>query len=187
MGIGGFFKALFRGQPPGATRKAQKQAKPKEQSERGKHAASHRRVILVTPNDELRIPLAERLKPIVEAEGYTYEDHPSLDEGIGSQVVILDGTPRTDAKFHSKYDKLVRIKKSMGKGKDLTCVIGRREDYKKYPRGTYPGLLYFCLKGGDADLRDPDLPPEGKDTIEGPRLYNFADLPNTILENIRNG
>ena len=87
----------------------------------------------------------------------------------------------------AKYCPIVsfRVKKSLGKVHDITCVIGRREDYRKYPRGTYPNLLFFCVAEGEFDHREPDLPPEGLETIEGPRLYNFADLPSAIIAQIK--
>lgn len=178
MGITEFFKALFGGQPPAA-------GKPVEMHvgkghALGHHAASSRRVALITMLNELRLHCEEKLKPVVEAAGYVYDDHPSIETGTGSRIVIMEALPATDAKLHTKYDQIVRIKKSMGKTNDVLCIVAQRENFKKYPRGTYPGLLYFCLQPDDYDHRDPDLPPEGLKTIEGPLLFNFADMPAAI-------
>ncbi len=137
------------------------------------------------PNAELQAYLADRLKPAVEAEEYEYEDEPSIDDATGSQIIVLDGTRTTDAVLDTKYDKILALKRSMGKVHDVTCVIGKREDHKKYQRSTYPNMLYFCLRKDDFDHRDPDLPPEGVDTIVGPRLYNLADIPSAIASKIR--
>ena len=153
MGVGDFFRALFGGQPPGETGKAADYVEYQKESARGKLAASGRRVSMITLLNELRVYLNDHLKPVVEAEGYQYDDHPSLDRATGSRIVIMDALPLSDAKLHTKYDKLVRIKKSMGKTHDVLCLVAPRANFKKYPRGTYPGLLYFCIKPDDYEYR----------------------------------
>lgn len=184
MGIGEFFKALFGGNPPVAPRQKVDLVAQQKAKRKGRLAASRKRVAVITPSNELRVVLEERLKPDVEEEGYEYEDHPSFEVATGSQVLIADGRPEADAKLHAKYDKVLRVKKSMGKVLDVMCVLGRREDYKKYPRGTYPNLLYFCVKEGDLDHREEDIPLEGLPTIEGPHLHNFADLTEVVVRKI---
>ena len=178
MAIGAFFKALFGGEPPVPPPDATKPQPQKAPT--WKHGMSDRRVAVICGSEEIRTDLAQRLKGRVEAAGYEYEDHPSAPVATGSEVVIVDGTPRTHAKLHAEYNKILRIKKSMGKQDDMYCVIGERKDYSKYPRGTYPSLRYFCVTEGDLLSREADLPAEGLETIEGPRLYNYADLPDVI-------
>jgi len=157
MGIVEFFKALFGGQPPGTAQHADKYAEFESGHARGQHGASSRRVAVITLLNELRAHLQEVLKPVVEAGGYTYEDHPSLDQATGSRIVIMEALPLSDAKLHTRYDQVVRIKKGMTKSRDVLCILAPREKFKRYPRGTYPGLLYFCIKPDDYDHRDPDL------------------------------
>ena len=179
MGIGSFLKALFGGRPP-VDAQAQDYVQYQKHSAKGKLAASHKRVSVLTMSNELRLYLSERLKPVIQKAGYTYEDHPSVDVATGSEVVIVDGMPKAHAAMHDKYDKVLRIKKSMGKVHDLYCAVGLRQDYKKYPRGTYPNMLYFCVKEGEIGHREPDIPPEGVETVEGPRLYNLADIAPAV-------
>jgi len=184
MGINGLLKALFGGQPPVGVQVVDVQARDyiqyQKQSAKRKLAVSNKQVSVLTMSYELRLYLSARLKPVIQRAGYTYEDQPSVDMATGSQIVIVDATPKAHAALHDKYDKILRIKKSMGKVRDLYCAVALRQDYKKYPRGTYPNMLYFCVKDGDLDHRDPDLPTEGVETIEGPCLYNLADI-GTVL------
>jgi hypothetical protein len=174
MAIREFFKALFGGLPPVAPTSKEPPAPRKT----GGWSAgrSIQRVALILGSEELRTVLREQLRPVVIAEEYEYEDHPSAPVATASEIVIVDGTPRTHARLSAEYNKILRIKKSLGKRDDLYCVIGQRKDYRKYPRGTYPNLHYFCVSEGNLDHREPDLPPTGLETIEGPRLFNFADL-----------
>jgi len=150
----------------------------------GRGPASRKAVALISPSHEIRRFLAERLKPAVEALGFEYIDEPDFDDAVGAMVIILDGQPATDARLHSRYDKILRIKKAMRKADDIICVFGPREFYRKYPRGTYSKVLYFCLEKGGPDARHPDLSPAGRETIEGPTLFNFADLPVTLPQRI---
>lgn len=181
MAIGKHPKGFPGGESPDESPKADLYVELQKQGARGALAFSQQRVVVITLNEDLLDFLFKRLKGPVEAKGYEYDDDSSMDLAINSQIIILDVTPKVDARLHGKYDSLVRMKKSLGKKEDVTCVIGWREHYKKYPRGTYPGLLYFCIEGDNFDHREPDLPPEGTDTIEGPRLYNFADITEAIL------
>ena len=138
----------------------------------------------MTLDPALRQRLEETLKPVVERNGYEYNDHPSVDRAIGSKIVILDATPATDAKLHGKYDQILRVKKSLNKTEDILCVFGPRGNFKRYPRGTYPSLCYFCFKSDDPEAREADLTVEGLETIEGPTLYNFIDMPAVIAAKI---
>jgi len=188
MGIGDFFKALFGGQPPGAAQKSRLEAEVEidhATGSRGKGAASRRAVAVITLEETVRERLDRGLKPVVEAEGYRYEGRPSLDTATGARILIMEALPDTDARLHTKYDKIVRVKKSMGKTHDVVSVIGLRGHYKKYPRGTYPGLLFFCINPQDPDFRATDIEPGGMPTVEGPTLYNFADIAPVIRGKIR--
>ena len=64
-------------------------------------------------------------------------------------------------------------------------MIGRRQEFKKYPRGTYPGLLYFCIREEDLHAREADIPADGLPTVEGPLLFNYADLPQAVAAKFR--
>ena len=188
MGIGDFFKALFGGQPPGAAQRNRLEAEIEVDTAtggRGKGPASRRAVAVVTLAESIRERLLRDLKPVVDAEGYRYESRPSLDTATGARVLIMEALPDTDARLHTKYDKIVRVKKAMGKTRDLVSVIALREHFKKYPRGTYPGLLFFCVDPEDLDRREDDIGAGGMPTVEGPTLYNFADIAAVIREKIR--
>ena len=185
MGIGEFFKALFGGQPPGAAMLEPKKVQFPRVGSRGKGGASHKRVSVITLSQNLRLYLAQDLKLAVQELGYDYNDQPSVDKATGSQIVIMEVTPKANAQLHNTYDKIVRMKKSMNKTHDVLCMIGLRDNYSNYRRGTYPGLLYFCLDPNDPDHRDPDLSLEGHLTVEGPTLFNFADMPGVILRTIK--
>lgn len=188
MKFGKFLKDLVGGKPPvNITQKAQTYAQYQKSSATGEMTYSRERVAIMTISHELRLDLATRLKPIALEEKYLYDDDADADIGTNSEVVVVDGTPRTHARMHDAYDKVLRIKKSLGKQHDTFAVIGRREDFKKYPRGTYPLLLYFCIKDGDLENRDPDLTLDGLETIEGPRLYNYADIGAVIKRIIHRG
>jgi hypothetical protein len=114
-----------------------------------------------------------------------YSENPSAEQACHAQIVITDGTPMSYARMHDKYDQVLRIKKSMGKTRDVYCAIGPRKDYKKYPRGTYANVMYFCMVEGKLDQREPDLPAEGLATVEGPRLYNLADIGQVVLAKLK--
>jgi len=180
MGIRDFFQALFgrRGRAPGNV--AMAYVKHQQKHARGKLAASRRCVTVITNGHAIALHLSLKLKPVVEEGGFAYEDRPNTSSAVGSQILILDCRPRADALMHGKYDQIIRVKKSMGKVHDALCMFGPRENYKKYPRGTYPGLSYFCIEEDDLNAREPDLPETGVETIEGATLYNFADLPGVI-------
>lgn len=187
MAIGDFFKSASGGEPEFAafSDTAERYAEFARLTAEGQLSFSQKRVAVITLSESLRAWLAKRLEQFVGIADYDYNDNPSVDYATNAQIVIMDVTPLVDARLHDKYDKLVRIKKSMGKKYDVLSVIGERESYPNYPRGTYPSLLYFCIKEDDLEHRDPDLPPQGAATIEGPTLYNFVDLPDVILEKIR--
>ena len=185
MGIGAFFRALFGGEPPGAAMAAHGNIIFSRVGARGKGGASHKRVAVITMSQDLRLYLAKDLKLPIRKMGYDYDDHPSIDKAVGSQVVMMEVLPKADAQLHSKYDRIVRVKKAMKKTDDVLCMVGLRDNYTRYPRGTYPGVLYFCITPADFEYRHPDLTLEGLLTVEGPCLFNFADLPAVILAKVK--
>lgn len=187
--MAGFFKSLFGRKddtpPPGSLQAAQagaqKYVQYQKASVQGDLSSSHKRVIVMTLDKDVRMYLAERLYPVVHAKGWSYSDQASAEAAVSAQVVILDVTPYSDARLHDQYDKILRLKKSMGKSRnDTFCVIGHRTDHKRYPRGTYPNLWFFCMKDGDLMSRDADLPPDGTPTVVGPLLFNFADIVTAV-------
>ncbi|GEM_PF-2076292 len=186
--MAGFFRSLFGGKAapaPGGFQAsqagAQKYVEYQKMSVHGELAASRKRVVVMTLNNDLRLFLEQNLRPVVKAQGWEYTDHSSADGAVAAQVVVLDVNPFSDARLHDQYDKILRLKKSMGKSRnDTFCMIGRREDHKRYPRGTYPNLWFFCMKEGDLMSRDVDLPVDGTPTVVGPLLFNFADIVMAI-------
>jgi hypothetical protein len=183
MSIVGFLKALFGGkkEPDAAT---QKYLEYQKQTLEGGLTSSAKLVCVVTLSAELKHFLADHVKPALEKAGYQYDDNPNADAAAKAAALILDGTPAADARLHGRYDKILRVKKSMGKIHDLYCIMGHRQDYKRYPRGIYPNCLYFCMTDGDLTHRDKDLPPEGRETVEGPRLFNLADAAEALLRKL---
>ena len=187
MGLKEFFRALFGMEDPDEIARARQAAR--EQLKRpvggsSKTAASRKLVCLVTLSHEARLHFGNTLQPAVEAKGYRYDDEPNLERAVNAQIVVLDVRPEVDAKLHTKYDKILRLKKSMGKVDDITCAYGPREIYKKYPRGTYPKMFYFCTNDDGLEHREPDLPATGEETIEGPTLYSIADMTFAITTKI---
>lgn len=151
----------------------------------GKFLPPNRAVVAVfTDDDEIREWLDEHLSPVVEGEGYRYNDSPTSEEAVDARILIMDVRPEFDAHMHPVYDKVCAIKRTKGRLKDMICVFERRERYGRFPRGTYPGLYYFCLDKTDLDGREPDLPLEGLPTEMGPRLHNFSDMPAIVQGNI---
>ena len=183
MSIVNFLRALFGG---GAKTEAttEKYLQYQKQNLERTLTSSAQVVCVVTLSPALKRYLADHVKPALEHAGYQYDDHPHPDEAANAAVLILDGTPATDARLHGRYDKILRVKKSMGKIHDLYCIVGHRQDYKRYPRGIYPSCLFFCMTEGDLGRRDKDLPPEGLDTVEGPRLVNLADAAGALIRKL---
>jgi len=174
------FKSLFGPGDNPTNAYAARHAGIQDAAVRGELARSQNLVVVLTLNDEFLAWLDENLKPVVEKAGFGYLTRPKFGEVTDARVLIMDVTPKTDARLHSQYDKIVRIKKSLRKTSDILCVFGPREHYKRYPRGTYPKLMYFCIEETDLLYPEPDLTPEGSETLEGPTLYNFPDLPEVI-------
>lgn len=185
MGIGKFFRALLGfDEPRSANPEVKEYLQQQNKQARGKRAASQRRLSVITKSHELGLHFSTHLKPAVESAGFIYDDHPTSSSATGSQIIILDVRPKADAQMHNKYDKILRVKKSMGKVHDIICMFGPRESYKKFRRGTYPNLSWFCLDESDLNARESDLTEDGLETIEGPTLYNFADMPAVITRHI---
>jgi len=185
MGLKQFFMALLGMDDPDEIRVARERARHKQHLTKGKGVASADRVAVITVSDKLRLHLSEQLKPVVEARGFVYNDSPDTDQALGSRIIIIDARPEIDAKIHNEYDQVLRMKKAMGKLDDITCIIALRDDYRKFPRGTYPHSLLFSIEGDNFAHREPDLDLSGSDTIQGPTLYNVADLPAVIDAMIR--
>jgi hypothetical protein len=183
MSICTFLKALFGGKK-NTDAATQKYLEYQKQTLEGGLASSAKLVCIVTLSAELKHFLADHVKPALENAGYQYDDNPNADAAANAAALILDGTPAADARLHGRYDKILRVKKSMGKMHDLYCIMGHRQDYKRYPRGTYTNCLYFCMTDGDLTHRDKDLPPEGRETVEGPRLFNLADAAEALLRKL---
>lgn len=146
----------------------------------GRLAESRSTVVMLTINKEVSKWLEQYLRPVVERNRYQYITQPNLAQASDSRVLIMDVTPEADALLHSRYDKVVRMKKAMGKSKDVLAVFGPRERCKRYPRGTYPGLLYFCFDPQNLAHQETDVTLEGLQTDGGPTLYNFAHMPAVI-------
>ena len=185
MGLKQLFMALFGMDDPDEIRAARERARHKQHLTKGKGVASADRVVVITVSDELRLHLSEQLKPLLAARGFVYNDSPDTDQALGSRILIIDARPEVDAKVHNEYDQVLRMKQAMGKLDDITCIIAPRDYYRKFPRGTYPHSFLFCIEGDNFGHREPDLDLSGSDTIEGPTLYNFADLPGVIDKMIR--
>ena len=177
MALGDFLKKKADDAGPDELREAAEQYARRAQTfAEGRMQASWKMVALITLSEEVRQWLRERLAPALKERGYLLLDQATAEQAVDAAAVLLDVTPKGDSRLHDHYDKILRMKKSLAK-RDVMAVFGRREDHKRYPRGTWPGLLFFCLKDGQPEAREADLPPEGADTVVGPRLFNFADLP----------
>ena len=148
-------------------------------SSKGAFRQSRKLVVFISLDDDLRKEVCERLKPVLEPIEYEYLDLAKAAEAIDSRVLITDVRPKSDARLHHKYDTIIRTKKSRKKY-DVICAIGRREDHKKFERGTYPGLLYFCYDEENPGRTWDDLPSKGQMTVIGPTLYNYTDIAQVI-------
>jgi len=146
----------------------------------------NRRIVAVATRDEtIKDWLDVHLRSVLAEEGYTLNTRPTRDVAVAARVVILDVDPSTDAYAHQDYDRLLKSKRARGWTRDVIAVFGRRERYKMFPRGNYPGLLYFCLDPEHMDHRDKDLTSDGLVTMRGPTLYNFSDIPAVIRKKLR--
>jgi len=162
-------------------RQADAYARLQDMSSRGELAYSRRWVAVLSSDESMRARVAGLLADTLKAKGYAYVAEPTVADAINSSVVLMDVRPKIDAKMHAHYDKMLRIKKSMGKfGKDLLCVIGPRSLAWQYPRGTYGEAYMFCYDEKHPDAYDRAIPPDGKMEIGGPILFNFADLAYVI-------
>lgn len=165
---------------------ATRYARLQNANSRGLLARSRPHVSMMTCESKLRTYVERTLVEPLAKVDYAFFARPSMDRCINSSVVIMDGRPLVNSRMHSYYDKMVRIKKSMGKfGKDMLCVIGPRETMVDYSRGTYGTLYYFVLNEADPAERDPKIPPTGQPNPGLPVLFNFADMPDVILRWIR--
>ena len=125
------------------------------------------------------------IEPLTEDGQYRYVRNPSVHAALNCHIIILDVRPLVDARLHHKYDQVLRIKKSQSKTDHMFCAVGPRQKHTEYSRGTYPKLMYFCLEDDDFDQREPDLPPEGKPTIEGPTLFSLEQLAAVVKRKLQ--
>ena len=160
---------------------ATRYARLQRANSKGLLARSRRHMAMMTCEAKLRVYVQKQLVPVAEERDYAFFAKPSMDQCINSSIVVMDGRPIINARMHSHYDKLVRIKKSMGKfGKDLLCVIGPRELLRDYSRGTYGMLYYFALDEQNPTERDPKIDVKGQPNPGLPILFNFADMAVVI-------
>ena len=127
-------------------------------------------------SDEAKAFLAQHVEPLTAATDCNYAVDPPPDEIGAYQIVIFEAIPGAA----SQLNQLARARKTKSGKNDLLCLIGMRKRYSQYPRGSYSNLLYFCVKGNDFNHREPDLPPEGLPTGEGPTLFSVPDLPAVV-------
>ena len=154
-----------------------------EASSNGRLAPSRRQVAFLTTDAQMRELVESRLRPALAGTDVAYLGEPTTDAALNSIVVILDARPNVRPRLQQEYNKVLRVKKSLGKfGKDLLCVIGPRSVARDYSRGTYGQLRLFSYKEGDPDAREPDIPPEGLPSIEGPITFAFSDIGRVIGE-----
>ena len=150
-------------------------------SSKGQLAYSKKQVALLTVGDDMRRFLRTPLTSVSKAHGYTFLLDASTADAINSLIVIMDGRPEVIGRMHREYNKIVRIKKSMGKfGRDLLCAVGPRDAAREYRTGTYGKLLLFCYDPEAIGRRDPAIPPEGLPGMGGPTLFNLADMPEVL-------
>jgi len=138
-------------------------------------------IAIMTADGRRGARVADLLAPMAEAYGYSVRPTATVNEALNSRVVLFDTDPWSDSRMHADYDRVLRIKKSMKKlGHDFLGAFGPRRLARNYSRGTYGTLHYFCYEGENSNGREEDIPPAGKPTVEGPILYNFADMPAVI-------
>jgi hypothetical protein len=151
-----------------------------------KFVPPNRAVVAVVTRDEvIRDWMDVHLRPAVAKEGYELNVKPVRDVAVAARVVIMDVDPSTDAYAHQDYDRLLTAKRARGWTKDVIAVFGRRERYRMFPRGNYPGLLFFCLDPEHLEYKYPDLTTDGVITMKGPTLFNFCDMPDVICQKLR--
>ena len=162
-------------------RRAAEYAQLQQANAKGAFAQSKKLVACMTCDDEMRADVIKRLTESIRSDGYMCLLDPSVEEAIQSEVLIMDVRPKIDARMHSKYDKVVRVKKSLGKfGRDLLCIIGPRSAAKRYSRGTYGDLYMFELPDEETGETADDIPEGGIDTVQGPKIFNYEDIGEVI-------
>lgn len=188
----GFLKRLFGGNKFDAE-KMQRKFEEKRQAVEAANGTPapeeeapvrRRKVGVFTLRDEVASFLSKELRPLTAPDDCDYVESPPLDEALRCQVLVFDVAPEVDIKLHATYDQIVRIKKSQGKFGDLLCAIGPSKKYVEYPRGTYPGIQYFPLDDLDFYKKRDDLPPGGKQTLEGPNLRRLSELHELVAKKL---
>lgn len=150
----------------------------------GHLSTSRQAVAFYTLDEELRTYVAQEVAPAIRAAGCEFIFNPKPEKALNCKFLLMDGTMKSDARLHSTYDKVIRQKKSMQKSKDVLAVIAPRDDVDRYPRGTYPGLLFFVYDPADPLRRDPEIPETGQPIPAGPVLHNFADMVEAFKQKI---
>lgn len=150
----------------------------------GEFSGSKRAVAFYTLDAKLRQYASEELGPAIRKAGGQFLFNPKSKKALHCGILLMDGTRASDARLHATYDKVIRQKKAMQKTKDTLAVIASAGDTGRYPRGTYPGLLFFCYDPEDPQKRDPDIPVTGQPTPGGPIVQNFADIVEVLTAKI---
>lgn len=162
-------------------RQADAYVRLQDMNAKGELAISRPWVACLSYDGSMRARVAGLLTEAIKQHGYMYLEEPSVIDAVHSAVLLMDVRPKIDSRMHAHYDKVLRIKKSMGKfGKDFLGVIGARRLSPNYPRGTYGEIYMFCHDEDEPEAYDRNLPPDGLKEIGGPILVNFIDMPYVI-------
>lgn len=168
-------------------RQAAEYAQIQQNSAKGNFATSKKNIACMSCDEKMQVDLIKRLTESTRSDGYFCLRDPSVEEAIESEVVIMDVRPWVDSRMHSKYDKVVRVKKSLGKfNRDLLCIVGPRSVAKRYSRGTYGTLYLFELPDEDSGLDNDDIPSEGLETVQGPVIFRYEDIGEVISGLLQN-
>lgn len=184
MGLMSFLKRLLSGGPPKVPENFRPPAMPSPAG--GIPPKPKRRwyVGVMSADPVFLAHMRRMLGPLADGDRYKYVENPQLQGALRCSVLVMDVRPLVDARMHHQYDQVLRVKKSQGKGGDMLCVVGPREKYVEYPRGTYPKLLYFVIENDDFEHHEPDLPEEGHCTMEGPTLLNLSSAVTIVRKRL---
>lgn len=185
MGLMSFLKRLFGGGPPKVPENYRPPSMP---APAGASSQPTRKrtwsVGVMSADREFLVRMRTLLRTLTDGDRFQYVENPRLQGALKCSVLVMDVRPEVDARMHSSYDQVLRIKKGQGKGDDMLCVVGPRAKYVEYPRGTYPKLLYVVVENDNFEHAEPDLPEEGQGTMEGPTLLNLASLPGLVKKRL---
>ncbi len=168
-------------------RQAAEYAQIQQHNAKGSFASSKQNIACMSCDEKMQVDLIKKLTEWTRAEGYFCLRDPSVEDAIESEVVIMDVRPWVDSRMHSYYDKVVRVKKSLGKfNRDFLCIVGPRSVARRYSRGTYGTLYLFELPDEDRGLDADDIPPEGLETVQGPIIFRYEDIGEVIYRLLQN-